>query len=57
MIIESFLQNVRQHNLIVRVSTPMAEMSIGLDLDWIGSGLQQMLLSLDWIRTVNHFKI
>jgi len=27
-----------------------AEMSIGLDLDWTGSGLLRILLILDWIR-------
>jgi len=32
-------------------------MSIGLDLDWTRSGLCQILLNLDWIRAVNHFKI
>jgi len=33
------------------------EMSIGPDLDWTGSGLLQILLNLDWIRTVKLFKI
>jgi len=33
------------------------EMSIGLDLDWTGSGLPQILLIWDWIRSINHFKI
>jgi len=33
-----------------------SEMSIELDLDWIGSGLLQILLNLDWIQAVNHFK-
>ena len=28
------------------------EMSIGLDLDWTGPGLLQILLNLNWIRTV-----
>jgi len=32
--------------------TLAAEMSFGLDLDWTGSGPQQILLNLDWIRTV-----
>ena len=27
------------------------------DEHWTGSGLQQILLNLDWIRTVNHFEI
>jgi len=31
-------------------------MSIGLDLDWTGSGLRRILLNLDWIRTVIRFK-
>jgi len=28
------------------------EMSIGLDLDWTGSGLWRIFLNLDWIRIV-----
>jgi len=35
----------------------MAEISIGLDLDWTGSRLWRILLILDWIQTVNHFEI
>jgi len=31
-------------------------MSIGLDLDWTGSGLCRILLNLDWIRAVNCFR-
>ena len=31
------------------------EMSIGLDLDWTGSGLWRILLILDWIRPVKCF--
>jgi len=34
----------------------IAEMSIGVDLDWNGSGLLHILLNLDWIRTVKLFK-
>jgi len=37
----------------IQNNTP--EMSIGLDLDWSGSGLCRILLNLDWIRTVNCF--
>jgi len=33
------------------------EMSIGLDLDWTGSRLLQIMLKLDWTRSLNHFKI
>jgi len=29
-----------------------SEMSIGLDLDWTGSGLRRILADLDWSRTV-----
>jgi len=29
----------------------------GRDKHWTGSGLLQTVLYLDWIRTVNHFKI
>jgi len=36
---------------------PMPEMSIGLDLDWTGSGLWQILLNLDWIRMAKFFTI
>jgi len=38
-------------------ANPGADMSIGLDLDWTGSGLQQIMLNFDWIRTVNLYKI
>jgi len=38
-------------------TTCVAEMSIGLDLDWTGSGLQQIVLNLGWVRNVNRFKI
>jgi len=31
-------------------------MSIGLDVDWTGSGLKRILLILNWIRTVKCFK-
>jgi len=34
-----------------------AEMSIGLDLDWTGSGLWRILLIWGWNRTVKCFKI
>jgi len=31
------------------------DMSIGLDLNWTGSGLGRILLILDWIRAVKCF--
>jgi len=37
-------------SLWVQMGNCMAEMSIGLHLDWIGSGLWRILLILDWIR-------
>jgi len=33
----------------------MLEMSIGLDLDWTGTGLWLILLDLKWIRTMHCF--
>jgi len=33
----------------------IAEMSIGLDLDWTGSGLWRIFLNLNWIRTAKCF--
>ena len=36
-------------------TTYLSEMSIGLVLDWTGSGIWEILLILDWIRTVKRF--
>jgi len=35
----------------------VSEMSIGLDLEWTVTGLQQILLNLDWNRTINLLKL
>jgi len=41
----------------IEFTTPVqrTEMSVGLDLDWTGSGLWRILLIMGWIRTVKNF--
>jgi len=42
-------------SFICRCAVCTPKVSIGLDLDWTGSGLWRILLILDWIRTVKWF--
>jgi len=50
-VITTFLK-MRQNAQILK---SRADMSIGLDLDWTGSGPLRILFDLDWIRTVIFF--